>query len=680
VSEEKKQPTQVVGEETMLPRPLRRLPSLPDRELIRELRAKAKKLGMSDRVAGAMSTLFVHPDQVLPQLDNLRSMRIPGGDLLYIEGLAWVPRLMADFSNPRNAADYTYAAATGVADKKREVFTSEVTARTAEIGIKVSGRDELEAALKRAMERTRANNKLLYPDISEQGIMDAPFGVMADIEFDDGTPPIAVPRVREGTTRTSYAQHVLGCTPEDTLFRTPSSAKPMKDFIDEINQIVAKPAKDITPEEEGRVRCATTNFILIVGFAPDEPDGTIDLEDAIKVKVAQEHLNVKEDWSDNAQHSVLADDCLAAVFEAGLLRDQTEYEWLGGMLPSADPAVDELAEHPDDRFTRLMWLFTAKNREIHDAIRRPIAFVLKKEKRRDDRASSRVQVRGTTKIPFAVELTAREFRGTPKFPDNKALDQVIKVLTDGGQIAMASTWKPTNRSLSVLTRAALKEAETGEPSPASTELAVRALYYVALHDVLKVPRNDRGIGSDRRKVGDVLKAMTESPYGVQQLVSIVKDGRAGRQPRLREADGTVTPNGEKRDTYLSNLQLRYELFPRDGRRDPNQDDVDPFMDAQRAIQHALGDLRDGIAALESVRETVDEDDKDAGKFLIDVEGLPRVTARTWLGILNAAERKIQGWFMTGVEYAATATEAPRVLSDEPNLRDDDQDENDEPGE
>ncbi|MFC5688284.1 hypothetical protein [Amycolatopsis mediterranei] len=664
----------MVGEETRMPRPLRPLPSLPDPELIKQLRAKAKKeLGMSDRVAGAMSTLFVRPDRVLPQLDNLRTMRIPGGDLLFVEGEVWVPRLMADFSNPRNAADYTYAAAAGAADENLSVFTSEVVAGTAEIGIKVSSRDDLAAALTRSMARTRKNNEL-YPDISQQGIMDAPFGVMADIEFEDGTPPIAVPRVREGSTRTSWAQHVLKCTPEDTLFRMPSRAKPMSDFIDEINQIVAKPAKDITPEEQGRVRCARTNFILIVGFEPDEP-GSIDLEEAIKVKVAQEHLNVKEDWSDNAQNSVLADDCLAAVFRAGHVRDHVEYEWLGGRLPFADPAVDELAENPDDRFARLMWLFTTKNPEVHDVIRGPIAFVLRKEKRRAE--TSRVQVRGTTKIPLAVELTAREFRGTPRFQEEKALDQVIKVLVNGGHVALANTWKPTNRSLTALTKAAVKDAEKGALGPASTELAVRALYYVGLYDVLKVPRNDRGAGSDRRKVGDVLQAMAETPAGVQQLASIVKDGRAGQPPKLRGADGTVERDGAQNDVRLTNDRVRYELFPRGGRPDSGKTDIDPFMDAQRAIQHALGDLRNGITALESVRETVDEDDDEAGQRLIEVQGLPVVTARTWLGILDGAEKKIQRWFMTGVEYAATAAEAPRVLSDEPDVLADDQDEDDE---
>ena len=52
--------------------------------------------------------------------------------------LTAIPRLMADFSNPRNAADYTYAAAAGAADENLSVFTSEVVAGTAEIGIKVS--------------------------------------------------------------------------------------------------------------------------------------------------------------------------------------------------------------------------------------------------------------------------------------------------------------------------------------------------------------------------------------------------------------------------------------------------------------------------------------------------------------------------------------------------------------
>ncbi|MEV7548479.1 hypothetical protein AB0N89_02520 [Amycolatopsis sp. NPDC089917] len=650
MTSENKSPTEVRGEVTKMQRPLRRIPSLPEADSIRALRSKAKKqLGMSDRAAGAMSTLWVHPDQILPQLDNLRRLRIPGGDLVYIEGLAWTPRLMCDFCNPRNAADYTYpVAGTAVLDDDG-VFTAETEARTAELALSVSGRDNLEIALERAMEKTRLKNTP-YPPIADQGIMDAPFGVMAVLGFSDGSQDLAVPYVREGSSRVSWAQKVLGITPEDTLLRMPSTAKPMSEFIEEINTIVGKPADEITDEERGRVRCATTNFILIVGFEPDEP-GTVDLAEAIKVKVAQEHLNVKVDWTEDAQNSVLADDCLAAVHRGGLMQSETEYRWLSGGLPH-DYAVDAgAAEHRDDRFTRLMWLFTTEDSMVHQVIRQPIAFVLRKERH------GRVQVRRTTKMPFAIELAAREFRGSQRYPD-AAIERITKVMTNGGPLAMKTSWRPTSRSLTALTKAALADAETGNLGPASIELAMRALYYVAVHDVLRVPRNDLGANSDRRKIAEILESMALTARGVRQLADIIKDGRRGAHPVVRDEEhGQPVLSGDgKTAVTLSNTMLRYTLFPKDGRKD-DQDGADPYMEAQKSIGKALKSLEDGISDLEGV---TDED----GASVVEQQGVHRTTAKTWRKILSEAQEKIQEWYEAGVEYSATANEPPQPLLEE----------------
>ncbi|TDQ04814.1 hypothetical protein [Labedaea rhizosphaerae] len=632
-----KQGTEVDGEQTKMPRPLRRLPALPSADVIRHVRAAAKKhFGMSDRAAGAMSTIWVDPEQVLPQLERPRRMRIPGGDLWYIEGEVWTPRLVPDVNNPRNANEHTYPVA-GDAVEGTEVFTMDTQAGVAELTLKVSGRDELTWALDRAMKKTRAKNEP-HPKITEQGIMDAPFGVMSTFEFDDGTAAIAVPRVREGSSRVCWAQDTLGHEPDDALFRMPSSAKPIREFIDEINAIVEQPASSISEEDRAKVRCATTNFILIVGFRPDE-EGTLDLEDAIKAKVAQEHLNRKADWDTEAGDAVLADDCLAAASRAGLLRGDEEYRWLRGELTRAEAAEAGLEESIEDRFARLIWLFTTQERLVHDAIRRPIAFVLRKD------GDRRVQVRRTTKLPYAVELTAREFRGTHQFGD-VALERIPKILINGGPVAMLAEWEPTSRTLAALTKAALGDAETGKLGRSSAELAVRALYYAAVYDVLRVPRNDQGANSDRRKVSEVLEAMALDADGIRVLADIVKDGRRGKQPYRRDDDGQAILSGEGVPVSLTNSYIRYELFPKNGtHNDDDSDNVDPFVTAQHTIEQALEDLLGGIALLEAV------EDLD-GNSIVEEQGLPKVTAKKWRKLARDVVAKFDDWYETGVEYNA----------------------------
>jgi hypothetical protein len=633
----------VVGERTEMPRPLRRLPSAPNTVDSTALRNAAKKqLGMSDRSAAAMSTMWVDPAEILPQIGQPRRMRIPGGDLLYVEGQVWTPRLMADPTNPRNAANYLYPMAEAAPKNGDPAVRVDIESDAAEVRIKALSRNALSEALATAMEKTRANNQT-NPPIADQGIMDAPFGVMTLFTFNDSSADIAVPHVREGSTRTSWAQHHLGVTSTQVLFEM-SSLKALRQFITDINAIVSKPAKDITEEERARVRCATTRFVLIVGFDADRP-GSVDLAGAIKVKVAQEHLNTKTDWSSQAQSSAMADDCLEAASNAGLFSDAGEYEWLLGRLTRKQAATAGYASHPDDRFTRLAWLFTTKASPTHDVIRRPIAFVLGKTSH-----TKVVQVRRTAKIPLAAELVARELRGNARYP-SAAVDRIARVLADGAGIATRVTWTPTDLSIVQLEKTALKEIETGKVGAAGAELAVRALYYCALHDTVRVPRNDQGPNSDRRPVSDLLEDMLSESRGVRDLARIIKEGRLGKAAVQCDDSGNFVPAGDGQPIKLENYALRYELYPKDGHSGEDDGDIDPFLLAQRNVAMALRDLKRAMEALE-------EQADDEGNPIVTAQGIVPLQAREWRKILDEQRARVDAYFEAGVEFGVGSTQAP----------------------
>ncbi len=648
-------PSYVIGERTEMPRPLRRVPDLPAPADIRALRAAARKtLGMSDRAASAMSTMWVQPAFVLPQVEQPRRMRIPGGNLLYVEGLAWTPRLMADVLNPRNAAEYFYPLAGAETSAQEQGMATSITALQAELQMTAPSRDELLNMLDIAMQKTRTNNSP-YPPISEQGIMDSPFGVMTVIKFSDGTPDIAVPQVREGSTRVSHAQKILSLEPEDTVLRMPAGARAITDFITAINQLVEKPATELTDDDRARVRCATTNFILIVGFEADMA-GTPDLAEALKIKVAQEHLNTKLDWSEAAQNSVIADDCLQAAFGEGLLRSGDEYTWLRGLTTRDDAMESGLAKNPDDRSTRLLWLFTTDEPQVHAAIRRPIAFVLRK-----DNGRKQVHVRKTTKVPYAAELVAREFRGRTGYPDS-TVDRIVKVLGNGAKVAGVSPWTMNSpRSLEALEKAALAELRSsGKPGASCTELAVRALYYAAMYDVVRVPRNDRGEGSDRRSVADVLQTMLQSTPGIVQLASIIRDGRRGRKPILRDEAGKPVRSGDGEPALLKNDTIRYDLYPKGG-TSGEPGGQDPFLAAQARLKRLVGELIEGIDDLSKV---MDDDENP----LVELQGLP-AEAKAWRKELSAAAEQLSEWYDIGVEYRASKIETPMSRQQDDGPRD-----------
>ncbi|TQS43726.1 hypothetical protein [Cryptosporangium phraense] len=647
-------PSHVIGETTEMPKPLRRLPELPEPGKIRAVRAAARKhLGMGDRAAGAMSTIWVRPDDVLPQIEQPRRMRIPGGDLLYVEGLVWIPRLMADPFNPRNAADHRYPVSGGGASSLEHDIAGSITAGRAELAMTAPSRDALLNALSKGMAKTRVANTP-YPPIGDQGIMDAPFGVMTVFGFEDGTPDVAVPGVREGSSRVTHAQAMHELEPEDTVLRMPSGSKAMTDFIAEINSIVDKPAAELTENDKARVRCATTNFILIVGFDPDV-DGSIDLAEAVKTKVAQEHLNIKADWSLPARHSVMADDCLRSAFGESLLTSGQEYDWLRGLMTADTASAAGVSKDADDRTTRLLYLFTTDEPKVHAAIRRPIAFVLSRDNTR------KVQVKKTTKVPYAVELVSREFRGRPGY-ENSTVDRMVKVVENGAKITGLSPWTMTSRSLNALEKAALAELHSaGKPGASCTELAVRALYYIAVHDVLRVPRNDQGATSDRRTVAEVLEAMLDTPRGIAQLALIVRDGRRGQRPFLRDEAGEPVMDATGTDPVtLQNHTMRYDLYPK-GQASEAPQGQDPFLAAQIRLKDAVNALEITANDLEAVKD-------DEGNKLVEQQGLP-TQAKAWRKQLRDVAERLSDWYEVGVEYRASNADIPASPTTDPGDED-----------
>ncbi|MBF6174434.1 hypothetical protein [Nocardia blacklockiae] len=635
----------------LLPRPIRQLPPHPDPAKIRAVRAAAEKhLKMSSEAAGAMASIWVDPEDVLRQIQYPRKMRIPGGVLLCIESDVWTVRLMPDPTNPRNGATYIYPAAGTTAYIEDLQVADDVRSGTAEMIRKTKSFKGLARVMENAMRKTAKANEL-HPPINEQGIMDAPFGVMEVIKFEDGS-SIAVPCVREGSSRVSHAHVCLGVEPKDTLQKFVASSTAIKRMISDLNALVAGPAKSLTDEHMAKIRCAVSPFMLIVGFRADT-EGEVDLGEAIKVKVAQEHLNAKRDWTPAAKDSAMADDCLRAVDDAGVLKDNYEFQWLAGRLIRKEAIEHGVQRHPDDRFARLVYLFSTTEPKVRDAIRRPIAFALRKEKE----SSKNLVVRRTTKIPLAVELLVRELRGQTAYGD-PVIERIVKVLVSGAQIMTSGDGLALSihDSLDDLAEDAVGEAEAGTLGPAGRELAMRALYYLALGDCIGMPRNDKqGDESDRRTVGEVLTAMLHLPQGVERLKWIIEDGRSPEdgkavgKPLLRSVAGNVELSVEGQPVPLTNYALRYQLFPK---HDPaaaadNLEKTDPFEAAQLRFGAAVRALDDAHAELTGVKD--DGEDRPT----VDLMGVLPERALEWRDSLGKHRDQVDAWWAIGMQQGAS---------------------------
>lgn len=654
----------VNGERTELSKPLRRVPPIPDPALHKDLRAALKKRGIADRVAGAISTIWTDPAAVLPQVTNPQRRRIPGAYLLVISGSVYTSRLVPDPLNPRNA-DHVQFALAQVAGAPPATLVPAIQEGEGELAIHVESRDALTEQVDWAIETTRNRNSP-QPDIGEQGIMDPPIGVATTVFYDktDDSPTTHI-FVREGSSRTSHGLYNVGVTADEVLFSLPRNATSMQAHIDKVNGYVSKPAEDISATEKGAIRCAVTDFELIIGVVPDVT-GAVDLSQAIKARVAQDHLNTKEPWTDAAKHTALAEECLLSARAAGVISSDAEADWLAGRLTPKEAEARKIVAFGDDRAARAVHLFTTNETQIHNAVRQPIALVLTNE----PTGRKRTRVTTKTKLPLAVELIVREKRGA--WSDGE-LVRFRKVLTETlpGEL-QKTTWRPTKRSPEQLHQAALKEIDDAKDErPAGIELRVRAAYVLAKRNAISGPRHDVGPGSDRRSAGAVMEALAETEQGLRHLRQVIEDDRADLPPRQVDDQGQPRKDGEGNDLPIDNDFLRTKLAPKGGLTPPP---LSPQKAVHEHYKRGVLATKDALRSLEAEMRNLGGLTDDDGVPLIEREG--KSHARLLMEKLQNLAAEAQDWWEKAVE-AQSASSSPTSSVTEENIEESSEEEDGE---
>ena len=586
-----------------LPKPITRVPALPDPADIRALRSALKKTGISDRAAGAISTIWTNPTAVLPQVENPQRRRIPGAYLRVISGQVYTARVVPDPYNPRNA-DQVHFALAGTVDAPPAALMAAAEHGRGEMAIHVPSPDLLEAHLTWAVEKTRARNNP-HPNIADQGIMDPPIGVATTFFYDDDTSPTSAVLVREGSTRISWGHRYVGVSAQDVLFRLPRGAASMAELIEWLNSLASQPYDELEESDRAAVRCAVTEFELIIGVEPDV-QGEVDLSQAIKARVAQDHLNPKTRWTVESKNTSLAEECLISARAANVIETDHEARWLGGYLTHAEASTCKIPPHGDDRAAWLIHMFTTNEPRTHDAIRGPIAMVLTDE---DEAATRRraVRVEGNTKLPLGIEVVARELHGNPTFSAAK-VNFFRKNLRDAlpRNLSKRGPWKRTKRSPQALFDAAVHELADGRTGGlAGTELWVRAAYVLCKHNMIGGPRHDQGPDGDRRPAGQVIEELLGTEAGLQHLRQILEDDRLGLAPRRVDSKGQILKSATGEDVPITNDFLRDKLAPKTGTVQPTMSPDEAaharFKKAMEAVKHNMRVVEDSMRNLAAVK-------------------------------------------------------------------------------
>ena len=455
--------------------------------------------------------------------------------------------------------------------------------------VSVDSMDQLVWQLDAAMQATMRRNTP-RPSIASQGIMEPPLAVPARVEMAAGKPLLGAVLIREGSTRVSHAQSVLGVTARDLLQEFVNDRQ-QRHLIDVLNAVALSSAASLGEADASRVRVATMPLDLVVGVIPDK-GASISLGDAVAAKVAQDHLNHKQQWDPASKDVHLGETCLIALRDEGLLSDE-KYEWLAGRLPVDHDHVDGVQVNEDDRWAELLWLFTTRKRPWSRVIRRPIATVLERE---DGKTTVRIR---RDRVPLAVALAMRARRG---LITDGAVDRESKVLEAAVPPAVWETaWTPTDLDVEKLVDPAIEAARNRHTDAHGTELAVRAIWYLSKHGQLAVPRNDLGVGGDRRSPDELITGMLATPRGLWQLARAIQDGREGSQAGLViNGEGRVDVSGVGTPVPLGDDSVRSELVPRSGPaapapRNPDEEYLDAIATLTRRLNEAMSadrDLRD----------------------------------------------------------------------------------------
>jgi len=624
-------------------RPLRLVPAAPSPQIIAKLAKKLRSLGASADAAQAIAEVVTQPDHVAVLLDNPRRYRVPGADLLVIHAEAYTARLIADPTNPRVGTLLPFPAAIPPGTAERARFAPVPDARAAgelELEIEVEAIEALIWQLGRAMEETVKQN-VPRPSIAHHGVMEPPLAIATRIRNKSDGSTLCRVMVREGSSRLSHAQAILGVSAREALLGHSLTAQ--KAHIAELNAIANSSASSLAEEDEARVRVATIPIEIVIGVEPDAGTG-LTVHDAVAAKVAQDHLNHKKQWDDAAKEVLLGDRVLSTLLVGGEL-GHDRYAWLAGRLTADEVrASDALPKFSDDRWAQLVYIVATRRRPIAAIVRSAIATVFEQE----GVTGTAAQIRNS-KLPLAVSLAMRERRGIDTEASVEKFSRVL--LNCLPTEAWTKTWAPGSSTVEQLRDRAIMAAAGRVIGPSGIELVVRAAWYLALNGHIAMPRNDLGVGGDRRLPRELLLEMLHSEHGVNQLYRAIVDGRAGSRVAAVTPSGDIDLSGIGEPVSLTDTYIREVVAPRSGPpAPPPRNPQEEFLDALAAYRRALNHAVDADEVLASI-------DDGYGRSMMSERGLDAETARDIRTVLQSLMTRLNDYEIAKARADARAEAA-----------------------
>ncbi|MDQ0469390.1 hypothetical protein [Labrys wisconsinensis] len=627
-------------ETRVVPRPVERLPDYAHAKSRQALSAKlVEAFNMSAASADAVANAVVDPSEVRkligdPADPGAEHIAVPGGTLQGFRTQVWARRVMPDPRNPRTLPSRRHPFAvdpgTGAeASRFRPVAEphspEEGHPNAAELVVDVESRDHLDWASQQAATFILTNNDW-RESIQSQGVMEAVYLVATTYRHANGDPDATALTSIDGSSRLTASHSNLEVRSSDVPYDDADSK--LRNYIRRLNEMFAK-----GPEESDLIalRGERVPALVIVGFVPHEGGSTC-FPTAVRSLVALKHVDPPTPWGEGPENEALADEVLDELYRRGLI-SATERDYYAGACTKAEARSAHLSDDPAVRSASIVALLTKQDERYRNAIRIAVT---------SQSTRKRIGPKLLNSLATALVLRAVDE------PSTADLDQVRRYLRHAfGKSVHQRPWEGTNRDTETLAATAMMEVRQAiasgtldDPGPASLELAVRAAYPLIVSGRLS---GDRGTANneqpDRRRPGEVLEVLRQTPQGIHQLAQALRDFAAGENIRAVDEEGVVLSlSGGEGERTVSDIYLRGE-FPPLGKaraRRPGQSVTDRYHNAVNVLAGAMDELSRAFEALKVV-------DGDDGRPIVEVNGVDHRACATWRELIGSIDDELVFW-------------------------------------
>ena len=643
------------ADDHVLPRPVEALPDFANAKARQNLAAKLiETFHLSQAASTAIANAVVDPAAVRKSIGDpadpgVEEIAVPGGTLLGIRTTVWARRVMPDPRNPRllPSRRHPFAIEPGTGDENARFrpvpeprAADEEKPGLAELVVDIENREHLDWASQQAASFILADNDW-RESIASQGVMEAIWLVATTYQPADESASVTALTSAEGSSRTTAVHDLLGVRSADVPYDDGEAR--FRGHIRKLNDAYGRGTAD--GKMVVALRCERLPSLILVGFRPHAKAAT-GFSTAIKSLVALRHVDPPKPWGEGPENESLADEVLDEIYRQGLI-SPTQRAYFGGSCTRVEARAANLSDDPGVRAAKIVRLLTDREPRISEAVRVAVT-------------SQSTRKRLTPKL-FNALATALIMRSMNKDPDT--IDQIRRYMQHAfGKAVHRSVWDATNRDAATLTKDALAEIRqwitdgmTGEPGPASLELAVRAAYPLVASGRLNA---DRGSADneqpDRRTPGEVLEAMRRNIQGIHQLGQALRDYAEDMPIRAVDERGTVLRvESSTEERSINDVYLR-ATFPPPGKVRNMLSDDKP-LDRFNNRLHALGAAVDGLAqAFDDLANVLGED----GRPLVDGRGVDPQSCTAWRDTLRRIDEDLVLWSSTFRRAFGTGASQP----------------------